>query len=252
LKRKKYDSEEMMRDVLNAQRKPAADGTEVRTSVESTSESVHTPNGSYTPPEDDANSILTLSDLQSSPRSPMLHIDSTREAALKPGGLRRKPVPQRSDLRGVGDGQANQEELRHVLASSEEEAGLNRAMVQSLAERDQGIHMRPVNREDFTRVPVGARAQNGTSPSSSSRVSPSYDQCHLAGTTQREYAAHEGEKTALEKTEEEIVLEYIKKQSLLEVQHHRNGTRATEEDDDDDEDLREALEISLQESQARW
>lgn len=47
--------------------------------------------------------------------------------------------------------------------------------------------------------------------------------------------------------EEDIVLEYIKKQSLLEVNHFNKGKgkgRATEEVEDDN--LQEALKLSLQ------
>ena len=77
------------------------------------------------------------------------------------------------------------------------------------------------------------------------------------------------EKTPQEKTEEDIVLEYIKKQSLLELQH-RNNSRGTgaertivhggqngkaeiahNDDDDDDEDLQRALKLSLQEHERR-
>ncbi|CAK1358773.1 uncharacterized protein RHO25_002195 [Cercospora beticola] len=56
-------------------------------------------------------------------------------------------------------------------------------------------------------------------------------------------------KTAEEKTEEEIVLKYVKKQSLLETLHHeRNPNRAGQSMvEAEDEALRRALELSLQE-----
>ncbi|KAJ5776787.1 UDP-Glycosyltransferase/glycogen phosphorylase [Penicillium odoratum] len=57
--------------------------------------------------------------------------------------------------------------------------------------------------------------------------------------------------TPQEKTEEEVVMGYIKKQSLSEVRHQREGRnreRAIEyEDDADDEDLQKALKLSMQE-----
>lgn len=86
---------------------------------------------------------------------------------------------------------------------------------------------------------------------------PSYDPGHLAGTTRSGFGAQQNgtqsEKTAQERTEEEIVMEYIKKQSLLEV-HHQNkgkgGTTAIE--DQDDEDLQKVLKLSRQEHGDRY
>lgn len=83
----------------------------------------------------------------------------------------------------------------------------------------------------------------------------SCDPGHLAGTTQREFEAlqrkRRGEKSAVEKAEEEIVLEYIRKQSLMEAQHHgkkgKSRAVATADEDEDDADLQKALKMSLQE-----
>ena len=80
---------------------------------------------------------------------------------------------------------------------------------------------------------------------------PSYAPGHLAGTTQSEFEAQrqgqQGEKTTQERTEEEIVREYVKKQSLLEVHHQNKGKgRATAIEDKDDEDLQKALKLSMQ------
>jgi len=77
---------------------------------------------------------------------------------------------------------------------------------------------------------------------------PSYDHSHLAGTTQDEFQAqHRGEKTTQEKTEEEIVMEYVKKQSVLETHHQNKGKgRASATEDDDEEDLQKALSLSMQ------
>jgi hypothetical protein len=85
-----------------------------------------------------------------------------------------------------------------------------------------------------------------------------YDSGHLAGTSRHKFDARQDDrqetKSRQEKTEEEIVLEYVKKQSLVEEQHRSKGkgrvvTTVDEEDDDDDdddEDLRRALELSMQ------
>ncbi|KFY00846.1 hypothetical protein O988_03085 [Pseudogymnoascus sp. VKM F-3808] len=80
---------------------------------------------------------------------------------------------------------------------------------------------------------------------------PSYDPGHIAGTTQREFdeqqQAQKGEKTTQEKTEEEIVMEYVKKQSLLEQNYQNKGKgRAIATEDLDDEDLQKALKFSMQ------
>lgn len=68
-----------------------------------------------------------------------------------------------------------------------------------------------------------AAAVAGSSPGV--RQSSSYDPGHHAGTTEIEFEARQqgqqGEKMTQEKTEEEIVMEYVKRQSLLE-QHHQN------------------------------
>jgi UDP:flavonoid glycosyltransferase YjiC (YdhE family) len=84
-----------------------------------------------------------------------------------------------------------------------------------------------------------------------------YDSGHLAGTSRHTSDARQDDrqetKSRQEKTEE-IVLEYVKKQSLVEEQHRSKGkgrvvTTVDEGDDDDDddgEDLRRALELSMQ------
>jgi UDP:flavonoid glycosyltransferase YjiC (YdhE family) len=85
-----------------------------------------------------------------------------------------------------------------------------------------------------------------------------YDSGHLAGTSRGAFEARQekrqGEpqeaKSHQERTEEEIVLEYIKKQSLVEEQlRNKDRSRAVasaNDEDEDDEDLRRALELSMQ------
>jgi len=84
------------------------------------------------------------------------------------------------------------------------------------------------------------------------------DSGHLAGTSQSAFEARQGKhlgqqqeaKIRREKTEEEIVLEYVKKQSLVEEQHRRRGksrvVSSVDEEYEEDEDLRRALELSMQ------
>jgi hypothetical protein len=76
-----------------------------------------------------------------------------------------------------------------------------------------------------------------------------YDSGHLAGTSRgaSELEAWEETKSRQEKTEEEIVLEYIEKQSLVEELHQSNGkSRVAALLDQEDEDLRRASELSMQ------
>lgn len=107
-----------------------------------------------------------------------------------------------------------------------------------------------VEGKETKKISEGAVA--GTNESLSCKKALLFDTQHLAGTTKSEFEAEQNgeqrEKTAQEKTEEQIVIEYIKKQSLLEVYHHNNGkSRATAMEDEDDEDLQKALTLSMQE-----
>lgn len=84
----------------------------------------------------------------------------------------------------------------------------------------------------------------------------SHDSTHLAGTTRSEFKAEQQgqrrEKTTQEKTEEVIVMEYVRKQSLLEEQHRMKGKgRGTVIEGENDEDLQRALRASLQEHAER-
>lgn len=87
--------------------------------------------------------------------------------------------------------------------------------------------------------------------SSSSVLLSYYGSEHLAGTTQSEFdvqqRAQRGEKTAEEKTEEAIVLAYVKKQSLLEEHHRSKGkSRAPPMEGEHDAELQRALALSMQ------
>merc|ERR1712070_471060 len=85
-----------------------------------------------------------------------------------------------------------------------------------------------------------------------------YDSGHLAGTSRGAFEARQEKrqgkpqeaKSQQERTEEEIVLEYIKKQSLVEEQLRSKGqsraVASVDDEDEDDEDLRRALELSVQ------
>jgi UDP:flavonoid glycosyltransferase YjiC (YdhE family) len=157
-----------------------------------------------------------------------------------------------SELQSHGqDHQAGQVNVRQTTLASEAEAQ-RRA---SVGTWDSDVHHDDTNleseRNEFETMSERAAAVAGQSLRH--ERPPVYDPGHLAGTTQNEFVAeqkgNQGEKTAQEKTEEEIVMEYIKKQSLLEADHQNKGKgRATERDDEDDEELQRILKLSLQET----
>ena len=177
----------------------------------------------------------------------------------------------------AADHHADQENLRQAIATSDAEAQrhirealeyeeqLKRAIAQSLREQrrrgsdsewesDMGLDDEDDEeleraRKKSEKMAEQAVAVAGRSPGF--QQTPSYDPGHLVGTTQSEFEAQQqgqqGEKTTQEKTEEKIVMEYVKKQSLLEQNYQKKGKcRATATDDKDDEDLQKALKFSMQ------
>lgn len=130
------------------------------------------------------------------------------------------------------------EELKQALQASVSEAQnpppqdplydaeLERALAQSLKEQRQqhsdGVMWAPDEEdEDYQR---GIQeSQNSAIAGPSTGPPPAYDPGHLAGTTQQEFEEKQsgGEKSQQEITEEQIVLEYVKKQSLLEEEHRK-------------------------------
>ena len=100
------------------------------------------------------------------------------------------------------------------------------------------------------------RKSSTAQPGASSNYGPgqllSRDAAHLEGTTQAEFEAQQQgrkeAKTTQERTEEEIVMAYVKKQSQLEAHHARHGKGSvTQEEDMEDAELRKALQLSMQE-----
>jgi UDP:flavonoid glycosyltransferase YjiC (YdhE family) len=163
------------------------------------------------------------------------------------------------------------EALRKAMAASmqqgnqpgsqenERDEELERALANSLREqRRQYDHDDDDNDEDYQRA-LQESQRSASNAGEGSSSAPSYDQGHLGGVTKEQYeqsTAGKGEKSQQEKDEERIVMEYVKKQSMLEQQHQSGkkgegsagagaGGKASHEDDDDDEELRRAMEESL-------
>lgn len=193
------------------------------------------------------------------------HADAEGDANIERAIQRSVSQPQRQQPE-VANHQADQKTLLQAIAASEAEARrdanealeyekqLKLVLAQSLREQRQrgnDNEWEPdVNLDDeddderakrgCERIAELATAEAGGSPSV--QKPRSYDPGHLAGTRQSEFEAQQqgqlGEKTAQERTEEEIVLEYVKKQSLLEVYHQNKGKgRATTIETTDDENL---------------
>jgi len=284
--KKKHNREDMMQDVLEARRKKNAENRETRqnygrNSVSSQSTSADAQmldldsgmpamSGSQFP-----EASVRVSHIDGNIQR-RLYEDAEDDADLEEGiqanGYR--PKGQRQE---APDHQADHETWYQAMVASEAEAKwqasegleydkkLKQAMAQSLREQKQNAndgelelatHIDDEDDENFERTRrrsekmVKNTAAVGSGSGGVHRPS-SYDPGHLAGTTRSQFEAQQlgrpAEKTTEEKTEEEIIMAYVKKQSLLEM-HRRGkgkGRAIVTEDDEDDEDLQKALKLSM-------
>ena len=294
--KKKRNPDEMVRDILEAQRKVNMEDREALQSCGRTASSAQSANSADASTQDLESVMLALggseSPLRPANTAPEESLgaaeinetirlsvqETSRGDAEEDANVERAIQENVSQLQRqrqeAADHQADQENLRQAMATSEAEAQrharealeyeeqLKRVIAQSLREqrrRDSDSEWEPdmgFDDEELERVrkksekmAEKAAAVAGRSPGV--QQSPSYDPGHLAGTTQSEFEAQQqgqqGEKTTQEKTEEEIVVEYVKKQSLLEQGYQNKGKgRATATEDKDDEDLQKALKFSNQ------
>ncbi|KAH6880621.1 hypothetical protein B0T10DRAFT_518931 [Thelonectria olida] len=288
LKRKR-DSDEMVRDILEAQGKMNMENREARQDLATSARSAQSAN--VDPPNLDSESVTLPSgssklheaplgaagvnqairpSVQETSRGDAGEEDANVERAIQENASQRQCQRQEAT-----DHQADWENLSQAMTASEAEAQrhasealeyeklLKRVMAHSLGEQSQrsnnsesesamsldGNHDEEFNTARKLEKMAEKAAVTGSSPGDQQPFS--YDPGHLAGTTQSEFEAEqEGqqrEKTAQEKTEEQIVMEYIKKQSLLEQHHQSKGKgRATETEDEGDEGLQKPLELSMQ------
>ncbi|KFZ24155.1 hypothetical protein V502_01367 [Pseudogymnoascus sp. VKM F-4520 (FW-2644)] len=165
---------------------------------------------------------------------------------------------QRQQQEATGH-QADQENLRQAMATSEAEAQrharealeheeqLNQVIAQSLRkkrprgshsewESDMSLEVEDNDELERARNKTEQMAEKAAAVAGSStgvQPYPSYDQ----GIS----------RAPRKKTEEEIVIEYVKKKSLLEQGYQNKGKgRTTATEDKDDEDLQKALKFSMQ------
>ncbi|KAH7360873.1 putative glucosyl/glucuronosyl transferase [Rhexocercosporidium sp. MPI-PUGE-AT-0058] len=268
--KKKQTRDDMMRDVLEQQRKKTRDnggpnriGGRTSSSTRSASISL----GATDVGEPISPSILD--ELYGEPEKGDDHMEQTVQENM----IRLQHQRQESP-----DHETEEQSWREAIAASEAEAQrhareelehtnhLKLAMDQSLREqRQRRSHRewqldRSLDDEDDEHSGQARRSSENmenhaaaeTTSSHTVQYPPMYASSHLAGTTRSQFEALQqrlgGEKTTEEKMEEEIVMAYVAKQSLLEMQHRGKGkARATVTKAEEDEGLQEALKLSMQE-----
>lgn len=202
LKKKDYP-EEVLRDILEAHQKTKKGTTEASidttTSAPATTLSTHSTEPSLV---DDGGAMPeSTPDLS-------LNAHGKEASSSKPaqnklhGGPKEHDENERSMQASVIEAQQRQHRTTNQVTEEEER------LRQAIAASEQEAQRHAKQRADLERQLklVTDRSQ---------------DPGHLAGTTRSEFEAQQPqEKTAEERIEEEIVLAYVKKQSLLEVAHH--------------------------------
>ena len=290
--KKKRNPDEMVRDILEAQRMTNMEDKEAHQSSACAASYAQSVNSADAPTLDPESAIPAIGGSQSSEASlgaseinetirpsfeKMSHADAEEDANVEQDTQQNVSQLQRQRQEAAHH-QTNQENLRQAMARSEVEAQRNaseasecekqleRVMAQSLSEQRQrgsdsawesGLNLADDADDEFQRArrrpgKVTEKAPALAGDSSSFHRPLPHDPGHLAGTTQSEFEAQQqgqqGEKTTQERTEEEMVMEYVKKQSLLEVQHwirNKGKSRAMAVEDEDNEELHRALELSM-------
>ena len=144
-------------------------------------------------------------------------------------------------------GEAEDEELQLALAQSASEAE-SQGKVQMVHDEELERVLAQSLRE-HRREPSGSTTGDYQEADADADQPPAYDSGHLSGTTQAAFEEQQsqqpGEKTQQEKTEEQIVMEYVKKQSMLE-QKAAQGKGKQPQNDEDEDELQQALKASMQ------
>ncbi|KAK0123702.1 hypothetical protein ONS95_008712 [Cadophora gregata] len=289
--KKKHNRDEMVRDVLETQQKKNGDGKDVRKngSISSSSRSVNADSGNFTLVTNGSRSIdesSAANDIEETIRQSVIDMsrgdpdeDANRERAIREGvsrhqslgaqqPVRTRPQPIPYDhldchellaanefdaQRQANERLGHERKLKQVMRQSQSEHDSRSSDNQTEAIFDLYSDDNTTPQHSAPPVPARSRARESVQL----QQPPSYTtgQEHLAGTTQAEFESQQrgraGEKTKEEKTEEEIVLAYIKKQSLLEAEHQNRGRNRVGEgqregEDEGDEELQRVLKLSLQ------
>ncbi|KIW92476.1 uncharacterized protein Z519_06323 [Cladophialophora bantiana CBS 173.52] len=221
--KKNRNPDEMVQDVLEAQRKKNIEGTVARQNCGHPANSAQSASADALP-LDPESTILTMGGSQ-----------SPEESLNAPEIIESIPLSIQETPRRDIEGDANMERVIQENVSQ-----LQRQQQEAADHQAEQENLRQAIAASGNEAPRHASVQRPCS----------YDPGHLAGTRQSEFEAQQqgqrGEKTAEERTEEEIVMEYIKKQSLLEACHRNKGKgRGTAIEDHDDEDLQKAMKLSM-------
>ncbi|RTE81520.1 hypothetical protein BHE90_003977 [Fusarium euwallaceae] len=249
---KKKPDPEMVRDLLEAQGKTMTEDRETLQSRGSTTSSAQSSNSTDTLAQEVHGAMLAINSQPAwSPTStaPVRSVEETSHGETEEDTHMERVIqetpPQLHQRRESAD---HHEDLHQAIAASKVEARrqakeeleyekqVKQAMAWSLSEQRQHI-----GRASGMNLDDGGGDESELARRRPEKAAASHDSGHLAGITQNEFEAQQqGEKTTQERTEEEIVMEYIKKQSVLEV-HHKNRAK-----DEDDQELQRALELSMQ------
>ncbi|KAI1669637.1 glucosyl/glucuronosyl transferase [Pyrenophora tritici-repentis] len=174
-------------------------------------------------------------------------IQSLNSTTLAMGG---SIFPLRVDNTALrtSSGQAN---LRQAVATNEAEAQRRASVNGSNLDlyRDDDDERYEQERREFQAT--SERAAVVADMSTDHQPPPSYDLGHVMGTTRSKFEAdqkgQQREKTTQEKAEEDIVMEYTKKQSLLEEHHQGKDKGRGTVIEEEDEELQKVLKLSMQE-----
>ncbi|GIZ42669.1 hypothetical protein CKM354_000592800 [Cercospora kikuchii] len=266
--KKKRNPDELVRDILKEQMDKKEHWLEARKLKKDSCHNTRSASSSNTPRRD--------------PEESMLAMGTDRAYTEEPNEIERRAVEEaiRLSVLETSHGDATEDarieqQIRGKIAAvqqnhashvdpSEDEA-MRQAMQASVADAERHQQERSqYDRELEQVIAQSLKEQRGFTDSDSdtgrrsSAISentlapadrpPEYDPGHLGGTTREEFERDSSqrvdEKTQQEKTEEEIVLEYIKKQSLLEQK--ARASQGQKVADEDDEELQRALKASMQ------
>ncbi|RDW65951.1 hypothetical protein BP6252_09586 [Coleophoma cylindrospora] len=294
--KKKNNTDEMVQDILEAQRKTNTGDSEAPQNCGRTASSAQSAANRRDASTQDPESIMLSLNCSESPLRPAntapeeslraAEIDETirmsvhetsrgeaeEDANVEQAIQENVSQLQRQRQEAVGH-QADQENLLQAMAISKAEAQrhgrealeyeeqLKRVIAQSLraqlwsnsdSEWGSGMDFDDEDDEEIDRARKTSKKMAAVVSGRSSGVPHAslYDPGRLAGTIQSEskgqHQGDQGEETTQEKVEEEIVMEYVKKQSLLEQHHQNKGKgRTTATEDKDDEDLQKAFKFSM-------
>ncbi|KAK4626648.1 Sterol 3-beta-glucosyltransferase UGT80A2 [Fulvia fulva] len=283
--KKKRNPDELVRDILDEQMKKKEAWLESRRCGQDDKQTGRSRANSRTSAKsrgtddpyqhDPENDMLAMGTSQSSSAAQEDQYRIAEERALEEAIRQSVAATSRGDSKedarvaeGMRANMAEVQRTRTARAADDDDEDMRRAMAESAAEAERNQHESQRHDTELERaLAQSLREQRGwqdsddeqmvQSPISEATIPadepPAYDPGHLAGTTQEEYERNHSEKpgrsekTSAEQEEERIVMEYIKKQSVLEEENRKKAKAPQiQVNDEDDEELQRALKISMQ------